>query len=108
MATIRRVSLHNQAAPGANTNIFTAINPKSGTNRMRVSICLAVSSVLNLRSDDGVTGFDQGLNASNALNAGDLYEFEWSTIQSNTYSLRVETDGVIQTCIVDDIVEDRD
>lgn len=108
MSNIRRVSLHNQAAPGANTNIFAAITPKEGALRMRCSIALAASSVVNIFSSDGVTPFTFGAFESNALNVGDLYEFEWSTIPSNSYSIQVETDGIIRQCIIDDIFEDRD
>ena len=94
---------HAIAAPGANTSIFTAVTPHDTASALRITVALAVSSVLNVYATDGTTAYTWGLNQSVALNAGDLYTFSFGCSSSLTYTLRVETDGIIQTLLVDEI-----
>ena len=92
------------SAPGANTNIFsTSITPVYNASAFRVTISLTTASVVNLRVTDGTTAYDLGLNQSVALNAGDLYVFNFGVSNSLTYNFRVETDGVIRMLFVDEV-----
>ena len=99
------------AAPGANTTFaaFTMVRRGAG---VRVTIMLATSSVLNLRSDSTVD-YDGGLNASVALTASDIHAFDVPSLakyvpgSSSTlvsYGLRVETNGIIQLCTVTELL----
>ena len=110
---IKRVAcIHAGAAPGANTDIFTAITPGPGASAWRIQIALTTGSKVDLRVTDGSTAYSQTLNNDTALTAACLYNL--SAMVSNTssltgttaltYSLRVKTDSVIQTCIVDEVV----
>ena len=101
---IRRASLYNLAAPGSNTNIFTAIGPKAGSYNWRVCVALTTSSVFNISATNGTTGHIFGLNASAALNAADIYCFEHAVDQANTYSYQIETDGIVEMLTVDELV----
>lgn len=103
---------YNVPAPGANTNIFTAKRPSRRATRWRVFVVLATGSVFNYRVTDGTNAFTVGLNGSTALNAGDAYSFEFDVENSTdgsesgtalTYSLQVETDGVIRQLIVTEV-----
>ena len=106
MAAIRRDRVFNGSAPGTNTDIFSSdITPKQGAVRARVTVALTTSSVVNVTATDGTTTHAWGLNASAALNAADIYEFEFGTAPALAYNVQVETDGVIEQLLWDDIVE---
>lgn len=94
----------NIPAPGANTNIFEPVTPYSTASTLRITIVLATSSVLNLTVTQGATTMTCGLNKSVALAAGDLYTFCVGCSKDNSYSLRVETDGIINVLQVDEII----
>lgn len=99
---------YNISAPGANTNIFsTGITPVYPVGALRVTVCLATASVFNLRVINtpagGSTAFTIGLNASSALNAGDLYTFTFGCNNDLTYNFQVETDGIINVLQVEEI-----
>ena len=94
----------NLAAPGANTDFYTAdLTPVYPASTMRVSVRLSTASVLNLIIKQGATTFTTGLNASAALQAGDLYTFVFGINGSCTYNFQVETDGVISYFQVDEL-----
>ena|SRR3990167_2269979 len=93
------------AAPGVNTNMLaTGVVPKATGSAFRVTVSLTTASVFNVHMTDGTTAYVIGLNASVALQAGDLYTFTFSADPLLTYNFQVETDGVIRTLIVDEIV----
>jgi hypothetical protein len=111
LTVARRVMVHNGAAPGANTDIFTAITPAKNASCWRVGICLSTSSKVDIRVTDGSNAHSQVLNADVALVATAYYTFTFpvaavSTLTGSTamtYSLRVQTDSVIETLIVDEV-----
>ena len=106
MAAIRRDTVFNGSAPGTDTDIFSSdITPKQGSVRARVTVALTTSSVVNVSATDGTTTHTWGLNASAALNAADLYEFQFGTDPALAYNVQVETDGVIEQLLWDDLVE---
>lgn len=119
--TCRRVATgHALAAPGANTSFLSATVTADGTTGLqpsaracmyRIQISLATGSVLNLYLTDGTTAYTIALNGGTALTAGVLYA--WSILASRTkedgttpltYQLRVATDSVIQTLIIDEVI----
>lgn len=96
---------YNLAAPGANTNILAAnATPETpGSSAFRVTVALAVASVFNVRVTDGTDAFTWGLNESVALNAGDLYTFTFGVQKGLSYNFQVETDGIIQFLLCEEI-----
>lgn len=108
----RVVLIHAGAAPGANTDIFTAITPSGDAAAWRIQIALTTGSKVDVRVTDGSTAYSQTLNNDVALTAACLYTFtilvaSTSTIAGSTaltYSLRVKTDSIIQTLIVDEVL----
>lgn len=106
---IRAFEGYNIAAPGVSTNIITtSITPARGVYALRVTVALTVSSVFNVAATDGTTAHAWGLNASAALNAADLYSFEFSVhadpdSSSVTYNFQVESDGVVECLLVDQL-----
>ena len=69
-----RVALgHAIPAPGANTNIFTALTPSDHASAWRMQISLATGAVVNLRVTDGSTAYTQALFDGATLTAGRLY-----------------------------------
>ena len=103
---ISRKEFYDLAAPGANTDIFTAVTPKDGVYAWRVTVALTTSSVFNVSATDGTTPHIWGLNASAALNAADLYSFEHSVSPGVSYSYQIETDGVVEYLAVDELVSE--
>jgi len=102
---LRRSTTYALAAPGANTDILaTALEPAWSAAYWRISVALAVSSTFNATVTDGSTAYTWGLNASAALNAGDLYIFDMPAIGPGySVNFQVETDGVIQVLTLDEI-----
>ena len=95
---------HAIAAPGANTNIFsTSLTPVYQCSAFRVTVALTTASVFNVVMTDGTTSYTNGLNASAALQAGDLYTFTFGVHNGNTYNFQIETDGVVRILQVDEI-----
>lgn len=111
--TIRRVVLlHALAAPGADTNIFTAITPSGKASAWRIGICLSTGSKVDVRVTDGSTAYSQTLNNDVALTANCFYTFTLPVAATSsaggatalTYSIRVKTNSVIQTLIIDEVI----
>ena len=106
MSAVRRDTVFNGSAPGTDTDIFSSdITPIQGSVRARLSVALTTSSVLNITATDGTTTHVWGLNASAALQAADVYDFEFGTNPALAYNVQVETDGVIEQLLWDDLVE---
>ena len=106
MPAIRRDTVFNGAAPGVDTDIFSSdLTPTQGSLRARVTVALTTSSVLNVTATDGTTTHTWGLNASAALQAADLYDFTFGTDPDLAYNVQVETDGVIEQLLWDDLIE---
>ena len=103
---IRLVDLYDLAAPGADTDAFTVIKPKTGVYAWRVTVALTVSSVFNVSATDGTTAHIWGLNASAALNAADVYTFEHAVDPDVSYSYQVETDGIVEMLTVDELISE--
>ena len=116
----RRVATaHALAAPGANTSFLstvvtadatTGIVPSGNAAAWRVTISLATGSVLDVYVTDGSTAYTQHLNGGTALTAGVLYTFTFGVSRTTqggattlTYQLRVATDSVIQTLLIDEV-----
>ncbi len=104
---------HAIAAPGANTNIFTALTPTAGeASTWRLQISLATASVVNLRVTDGTTAYTQNLFNGDSLVASRLFTCQFMVAATSslsgttalTYSIQVATDGVIQTLIIDEVL----
>ncbi len=96
-------TLFNQAAPGANTDVLDAaslsqlaVGASDKPRMFRVFIAVTTSTVLNLSITDGSTTHVVGLNASGALNAADLYTFDFMGQPGLTYDLQYETDSVTE------------
>lgn len=106
---IRLYRAYNQGAPGANTAIVSGgFTVSDKCAKIRVTVALTTESVLNLTATDGSTAHKWGLNASTALTAGNIFTFEHAVIDSDgtntiTYNLEVETDGVVEMLVVDEI-----
>lgn len=117
---VRRVATaHALAAPGANTSFLSAtvtadattgITPSAGACMWRLLISLATSSILDLYVTDGTTAYTIHLNGNTALTASTLYGFTFPVSRTKqdgsttlTYQLRVATDSVIQTLIIDEV-----
>lgn len=104
--------VHAGSAPGADTDIFTAITPGSECSAWRIQIALTTSSKVDVRVTDGTTAYSQTLNGDTALAANCLYTFvvlvsKTSSLAGTTamtYSMRVKTNSVIQTLIVDEVI----
>lgn len=93
----------NIAAPGANANILSSsITPNYGC-ALRVTVCLATTSVFNVTMTQGSTTFTCGLNSSVALVSGDLYTFSFGGNTDTAYNFQVETDGIIRILQVDEV-----
>ena len=108
----RKATVFNGSAPGANTGITGGITFSGSAGAARITIALTTSSVVNVSCTDGSTTHKWGLNASSALNAGDVYTFSLgvsatddgtSTGTALTYDIEVETDSVIEILIIDEI-----
>lgn len=103
------------AAPGANTNIFTPVKVSPKGVALRLTIALTTGSKVDIRVTDGSTAYSQTLNNDTALTAGCLYVFEFGarryssqpytdgTTAELSYSVRVKTDSVIQTLLLEEI-----
>ncbi len=104
----------NISAPGANTNIISGgITFSPSASVCRVTVALTTSSVFNVECSDGSATHVWGLNASGALNAADLYTFSFAVRKNSTgleggadltYNFQVETDGVIELLLVEEVV----
>lgn len=102
------------AAPGVNTDIFsTELQTQEINSTIRVTVALATGSVFNIVWTAGATSKTHGLNASVALNAGDLYTFSFAASRfSNgaadgttalTFNFQVETNVAIDVLFVDEV-----
>ena len=106
---ITHAAAFNVSAPGVNTDILSSdVTVKEGC-ALKVTVALTTGSVFNVVCSDGTTEHTWGLNASTALNAGDLYTFTFGMAPFETNSasdnallvnFQVETDGVIELLIV--------
>ena len=106
MAAIRRVTIFNGAAPGADTNILSAnITPKPITVLSRIGVAFGHSAKLNLMGTDGTTTYAWALNEGSNLAADTLYKFEFTTDPSLSYNLQISHNGVVEQLTWDDIVE---
>lgn len=99
----------DKAAPGVSTPWYTTnITPKWGTSVFRITVALATASVFNVvvRDPNATTPTDRvlGLNASAALAAGDVYTFTMGCSSKFQYNFQVETDSIIRTFILDEII----
>lgn len=109
LVAVRRFKGYNITAPGADAEILsTGLKFDAKAPACRLTIALTVSSVLNVTVTDGSTEHKWGLNESVALNAGDLYSFFFPVMDNDssndlTYNFEVESDGVIEQLIVDEI-----
>lgn len=115
---------YNIAAPGATTNIITksptgatitGLTPRNATAALRVTVCLATTSIFDCNVTDGTTAFTWHLNGGTSLTGGCIYSFEipasgLAATQTQTtspkalvWNFQVETNGVIQELEVDEV-----
>ena len=107
----RVVMIHAGAAPGSNTNCFTALTPSDHASAWRMQIAVATGGIIDLRVTDGTTAYSQSLFDGAALTAGRLYTCQFLVSSTSslsgttalTYSIRLQTDSVIQTLIIDEV-----
>ena len=113
MTHFTRVAKFNLSAPGANTAIFTAISPVDQNAYWRIQIALTTSSVVNITVTDGTTTHKFGLNDDVAITAATPFTQDVrvpryidsenaSTTSLLSYSLELETDGVVELLTVDE------
>lgn len=100
---VSRAVVFNGSAPGANTDILSAAITPQRECAFRVTVALTTASVFNVTCTDGNTTHAWGLNSSTALQAADLYAFTFAAAPSLSYNFQVETDGVIEVLIVEEI-----
>lgn len=113
-------SIVSAAAPGANTDILAADYTATTRCAMRVTVSVATGSVFNVVAEQGPSGatttYTFDLNGGTALTASTLYTFTFSATPTATasvggvltmvpvdYNFRVETDGVIQLLLVEEV-----
>lgn len=107
----RRVAKHALAAPGANTNAFTAITPNFQGAVLDIDIVLTTASIVDLRVTDGSTAYSQALWDEVSLTADRRYSTTvlapafTDTGTALTYSIRIRTDGIIRSLIVDEVYD---
>lgn len=101
---LSRFAGFNITAPGVDTNVPNVGVKPGPAALLRITIALTTSSVVNLSVTDGSTTHVWGLNSSTALNAADLYVFELGAMHGLTYDVQVETDGVIEILLIDEIL----
>ncbi len=95
-----RATTFGLAAPGANTDILSADLTPQMAGFFVVSVSLTTSSVFNVTETQGATTYTNGLNKSNALNAGDKYVFTFPVNAATAYNFQIETDGVVRELTV--------
>ena len=105
MARARLAKCHALAAPGADTDAFTAVTPHYVASNCELTICLTISSIVDVRVTDGTTAYSQALNGGVALTAGVLYTFTFGLSSTLTYSIRVRTNSIIQTLFFDEVTQ---
>lgn len=102
----------NESAPGANTGITGGIKFGANASACRVTVALTTSSVFNVTCTDGSTTHKWNLNDGTALGAAKLKTFTFAVRATDdgtesgtalTYDFEVETDGVIETLLVEEI-----
>jgi hypothetical protein len=103
------------SAPGANVDIFTAVNVSTRCVALRITLALATTSIVDLQVTDGSTAYSLAINDGNAITADLLKTYEMparcyksqpyteGTTAKLSYSLRVRTNGIIKICFVDEI-----
>lgn len=105
----RVVCIHAGAAPGANTNAFTAVTPTPNCCAWRLSMSFATTTKVDIRVTDGTTAYSIHLFANADCTASCEYTATIAVAATSdgstalTYSLRVQTDSVIQKLIIDEI-----
>lgn len=99
---IRLNTTFNTVSTAANNNIIgTALSVPEGFLKVQVTVAVATASVFNVTATKSATTRTIGLNSSTALNAGDLYTFEFAVDQDATYNFQPETTTVVWQLIVD-------
>jgi hypothetical protein len=107
----QRYAKHALAAPGSNTNMVTAFTPNHNGATLDIDISLATGSIVDLRVTDGTTAYSQALWDGASLTAGQRYSCSVlapSMTDSGTaltYSIRVRTDGIIQSLIIHEVYD---
>lgn len=103
---IRRATIFNGAAPGADTDILSAdITPKQGCVLARIGVAFGHSAKLNLMGTDGTTTYAWALNGGSNLAADTIYKFEFATDPALSYNLQISHDGVVEQLLWDDLLE---
>lgn len=105
-------SIHAGAAPGANTNCFTAKSVGPNASALRLTICLTTTSKVDVRVSDGTTAYSQHLFANADCTASNIYTCVFGArrfanadgVTLLTYSIRLQTDSVIQTLNIEEII----
>ena len=103
MPDIRRVATFNGSAPGADTDILaSALTPKQGATRARITCAFSHTTKLNLMISDGSTTIAMGLNDNSTLATDAIHTFDFAVDASLAYNLQLSHDGVIDQLIWDD------
>lgn len=111
-ASIRALAtVYAGSAPGANTDIFTAVSVSESASAIRITVALTTSSVFDVRVTDGSTAYTIHLNGGTALAAATMYTFTFGAraystqtgTTALTYSCRVATDSIINYLLVEEV-----
>jgi hypothetical protein len=107
----RLAAVYAGAAPGANTDIFTAVKFSPDATCARLTIALTTGSKVDVRVTNGTTAYSQHLFANADCTAGCVYTcaFGVRRFANNgttllTYSIRLQTDGIIQTLNLEEVI----
>lgn len=97
----RHLELFNLAAPGADTN-FGAWSPDR-ESAARVTVALAVASVLYVVCVKDSTTHRWALNGGAALADEALYTFTFDVDPGASYAFQIGTDGVVEQLVVGEV-----
>ncbi len=108
-ALLIRAAVFNLPAPGANTNILAlSVTPTQGAV-FRLTISLAVASVVNVTITDGVNTIVSALDNGRTIAASRMHTFvmDVNPVETNSgtetallYNFQVAIDGIIQYFVV--------
>lgn len=103
---------YNLAAPGANTNWFTPVSVGPNASAIRITFSLGTTSKVDVRVTDGTNAFSIHLNANADCTADCMYTFVFGARRTSTaagstvltYSLRSQTNGIVQYATIEEVV----
>lgn len=96
---------HSAKAPGAGADIFaTAITPAETRSTLRLTIMLAVTSVVYVSVSDSTSKFQMALNDGHPITAGAVKTQSFGCDSSYNYNLQLGTNGPIPHILIEEII----